>query len=40
MPDTCCAGHDGAADTKPPPRPATTAAKPPNSHDHDLRLEY
>ena len=32
--------HDGDAATKPEHAPATTAAKPPRSHDHDLRLEF
>jgi hypothetical protein len=39
-PRTGCTGPDGDVDTKPAPGPATTAAKPPHTHDHDLRLEY
>jgi len=40
-PDSGCTGPDGAAaDTNPEPAPATTAVKPPQSHDHEMSLEY
>jgi len=40
-PDSGCTGPDGAAaDTNPEPTPATTADKPPQSHDHEMSLEY
>ncbi|HEX6432891.1 MAG TPA: hypothetical protein VFZ87_01550 [Gemmatimonadales bacterium] len=40
-PATGCAGHGGDADSKPALVPATTAGKPPISHeDHELQLEY
>ena len=40
MSDNYCTGRDGDADTKPEPATVATAARPPNSHDHELRLEY
>ncbi len=35
-----CAGRSGDAGSKPAPAPATTAGKPTDHEDHDLRLEY
>jgi hypothetical protein len=36
---TGCAGRGGDADSRPAPVPATTAGKPPSSHeDHELRV--
>jgi hypothetical protein len=38
-PTTSPTGHDGAVDTRPKPRNATTDARQP-SHDHEVGLEY
>jgi hypothetical protein len=35
-----CAGRPGDADSRPAPAPATTADKPTDHEDHELRLEY